>query len=808
MTRRTPTYFLFAFLCTVLPVSSQIRQHYALVLQDAPVTANFTTREAAHSLQADSYRAQIESRQAALKAELASRSFVVAGSVSTLANAVFVVSTPDRVAEMRSLPGVVDVIPMRKLRPTLNKATALMNAPAAWAALGGVSNAGAGIKIGIIDSGIDQTHPAFQDSTLKPPAGFPKCTAGHPEDCNYTNNKIIVARSYIRQQSAPSNPSNPAADSLPDDYSPRDRLGHGTATASVAAANMNTAGAVPFNGMAPKAFLGNYKVLGTGFEGSLTAFEDAVVQAIEDAFNDGMDVVSCSLGVIAIAPASQDFMATAFEKAAGSGLVIAVSAGNDGFEGTQYPTFNLISSPATAPSVIAVGATINSHVFQPSVSVPGAPANLQSISAITTDAYFYGPYGASSARLVDVQSLGNDGYACTALPASSLLNAFALIQASSTGSSTPCDLNTQATNASNAGAAGIVFYTAANLTIDPYVEDSSGNLPLIGPVVIISLSDGTNLKGYIDAHPGATVVIDPNGTEQSLTDYSNYWGFSPALAANQLAVYSSPGPAPGMSLKPDIVATGGFDPDLESYYLGVGNSGMYVATQSYDPYAEIYSPNGYVAADGTSFSAPMVAGAAALVKQAHPNYTAAQIRSALINTASQDTNVDDMGDILNVVAFGAGRLDANAALSAAVTVSPVSVSFGALSGSLPAATPVTITNAGSSSVTLTIAASAPQAIAGTPVTGISVNVDQKSLTVAAGATATLNVSLSGAVPVAGQYSGNITLQGTGVTLHIPYLFVVSSNVVFDLFGIFNGGVYYSGACFEGLPNTDLGTASP
>ena len=78
-------------------------------------------------------------------------------------------------------------------------------------------------------------------------------------------------------------------------------LGHGTATASVAAGNVNSAGAVTFNGMAPKAFLGNYKVLGTGYSsGTLVAFEDAVVQAIEDAFTDGMDIVSCSLGVIAL----------------------------------------------------------------------------------------------------------------------------------------------------------------------------------------------------------------------------------------------------------------------------------------------------------------------------------------------------------------------------------------------------------------------------------------------------------------------------------------------------------------------------
>jgi minor extracellular serine protease Vpr len=805
MTPRTPSYFLLAFLCAVLPISSQIRQHYALVLQDPPVTANFMTREAARSLQADSYRAQIQSRQAALKSELASRNFNVIGSVSTLGNAVFVVSTPDREAELRSLAGIVDVIPMRKLHPTINKATQLMNAPAAWTTLGGVSNAGAGIKIGIIDSGIDQTHPAFQDSTLKPPAGFPKCTTGHPEDCNYTNNKVIVAKSYIRQQSAPSNPSNPAADSLPDDYSPRDRLGHGTATASVAAGSANSAGAVAFNGMAPKAFVGNYKVLGTGFEGTLVAFEDAVAQAVEDAFNDGMDVVSCSLGVIALTPASQDFLASAFEKAAQGGMVIASSAGNDGGNGQQFPspTFNVMSSPSIAPSVIAVGATINSHVFNPSVSVPGAPTNLQSISAQGSDAnYYYESFGASSAPLIDVQQLGNDGYACTALPAFSLQNAYALIQR--TPSTAPaCTFNSKATNAANAGAIGIVFYMAdSSPTFSPTVLDDNGNPFLSGGVVMISLSDGTNLKNYIDAHPGTAVIIDPSGTEQNLTDYSTSWEYSPALAANQLASYSSTGPAPGMSFKPDIVATGGFDGNVSA----LNNGGMYFATQSYDPGGELYSVNRYAAADGTSFAAPIVAGAAALVKQAHPTFTAAQIRSALIDTASQDTNVDDQGYTRNVTSFGAGRLDANAAVNATVTANPVSISFGALSGSLPAATPVTITNGGAASATLTIAATAPQALAGTAVTGINVTVDHTSLTVAAGATATFNVSLSGAIPAAGQYSGNITVQGTGVSLHIPYLFIVSTTVVYDMFGILNGSIYNPNefACFTGVPGTDLG----
>src|SRR5262249_30134804 len=180
--------------------------------------------------------------QAAVIRALESRKVKVTGSVSTLVNAVFVTATPDQLADILSTPGVAAVRPMRRYKANLNKAVSLMNGPAAWNVLGGVNNAGKGIKIGILDSGIDNTHPAFQDSTLTPPAGYPKCTDGHPEDCAYTNNKIIVARSYVRDlaMSYVTDPTNPAAQSNPDDYTPRDRFGHGTAVAAAAAGNTNT----------------------------------------------------------------------------------------------------------------------------------------------------------------------------------------------------------------------------------------------------------------------------------------------------------------------------------------------------------------------------------------------------------------------------------------------------------------------------------------------------------------------------------------------------------------------------------------
>jgi subtilisin family serine protease len=261
---RKPLGTLVCFLAA-FPVSAQQQRslrHYALVLEDAAVGDRFTTREATHSVAAEIYRGQIRTSQTNVKRELASRRFVVVGAVDTLSNAIFVATTPDRAGELKSLPGVKGVIEMRPVKPRLNAATTLANASVAWAALGGQSNAGKGIMIGVIGSGIDQTHPAFQDPSLSMPAGFPKCTTNFPADCDYTNNKVIVARSYVRELSVGSSndPTAVANDSGPDDYSPRDRSGHGTAIASVIAGNQITGPAVPFSGMAPKAWLGNYRV--------------------------------------------------------------------------------------------------------------------------------------------------------------------------------------------------------------------------------------------------------------------------------------------------------------------------------------------------------------------------------------------------------------------------------------------------------------------------------------------------------------------------------------------------------------------
>jgi uncharacterized protein (TIGR03437 family) len=839
---------------------------YAVFLTDPPVGARYLTRESLQTAEARGYRQQVERAQSSVKSALASRNVRVVGSVATLLNAIFVVAPPESLADLKAIPGVAGVMPMRVGHRYLNVATQLMNGapatsnpsgspyPAAWsmASIGGSGNAGAGIKIGILDTGIDQTHPAFQDPTLAMPTGYPICNSDPTWSCTaFTTNKVIVARSYVRQISAygvtdPANPlpgTTPApspATSAPDDYTPRDRDGHGTAVASSAAAVYPTAGVtVPINGMAPKAYLGNYKIYGTPGVNDYPP-EDVWIQAIDDALNDGMNIVNFSSGFPATTGALDtgaacgnpagvacDPVATAFESAVQHGLVIVAAAGNSGvnFDAYNfYPMYGSIGSPATAPSVISVGATINGHAFGPSVSVPGpgAPSGLQNIASVPSDSYAIN-LGGLVAPLVDVSFVG-DGYACSPLPANSLTNSFALVQRGPT-SSTTCYFSVKAANVQAAGAIGMILYQApdspaswlSSVPSDPY-NFVEGVDQFIGPVVGISNPIGVQLKNYIDTtaiasymsngsvDPWPLVTIDTSGAVRSP---------DPPGIVNGVAAYSSIGPTIGYFpvcatctaalIKPELVATGGGDynlypdPNDTSMY---GFAGLYVAAENFDPNGEVYSSTRYATANGTSFASPLTAGAAALVKQAHPAYTPAQIKSALVNWSNASaTTTDDFGYSVDVRQTGAGLLDAGAAAQASITATPATISFGAVKagGSLPAAQTITIANLGSSAVTLTVAV-VQQAAA----TGATVVVSPSSLSLAAGASGAITASITGTVPAVGAYSGSVNLTGSGVSLHIPYLFQVGNDLLGAGSNITGNVIPIYGTLFDGIAGTDMG----
>jgi minor extracellular serine protease Vpr len=731
---------------------------YAVFLADEPLATHFSSREQMQSAAGAAWRARIEAAQNSLRSELATRSIRITGSTSTLLNAVFVVAPASRVAEIKAIPGVVDVVKLGRRKMLLNRATTIMDGPQAWNLVGGLSNAGAGIKIGILDTGIDQTHPSLQDTSLQAPAGFPKCDV--PANCtNFTTGKVIVARSYVAMEAAGSNPANPAADSTPDDFSARDRVGHGTAVATAAAGN-TAISAVTINGMAPKAWLGSYKIAGSPFVND-SAFDDGFIKALDDAVSDGMDIVTTSFGGPAFTGATDtgaacgnasgvpcDPLAFAFEQAASKGMIVLAAAGNEaegGFYGTgNYPMYNTINSPADAPSVIAVGAVSNTHGFNPDVEVTGAgvPGNLNSIPASFTDAF--SPFGAYSAKVVDLAQIGDsDDLGCSSLPQFSLIGAFALI-----GKGT-CSLATKMTNAVNAGALGAIFYD----NVSEALPNPFGLGSFTQPVLFIGLSDGQNLKAFIDANPGFVATINPAATEVAIS------------GSVVLAGYSSAGPALGSNgIKPDVLAVGGGSNNGDLIYLGA---------QNYDPLGEVYSSNRFIAAAGTSFAAPLAAGSAALVKQQHPTWTSQQIKSALMNTASQSVTTDDGGFTgvqqgLNILRSGAGLVAADLAVQTNVTVVPSAVSFGsaATGVALSRQQQLTVTNTGTSSVSLGFTV-----VPFSAATGTTVTVSPSTLPLAAGQSGQIAVGLSGTLSTGGLFSGSIAISGAAVLMRVPYMFI-------------------------------------
>jgi subtilisin family serine protease len=240
-----------------------------------------------------------------------------------------------------------------------------------------LETAGNGIKIGIIDEGVDQTHPFLSPAGFTMPAGYPK------GDTAFTTAKVIVARAF-----APPSPTWKYA-SLPFDpqYSE-----HGTHVAGIAAGDHNTkatafAGQPTVSGVAPAAYIGNYKALtiptpGFGLDGNAPE----IAKAVEQAVADGMDVINLSLGEPEIEP-SRDIVVKAIDGAALAGVVPAIAAGNDGADygrgsvGSPGSAARAITSAASTTgrgfpadiiaSFSSVGPTPYSLQLKPDVTAPG-----------------------------------------------------------------------------------------------------------------------------------------------------------------------------------------------------------------------------------------------------------------------------------------------------------------------------------------------------------------------------------------------------------------------------------------------------
>jgi subtilisin family serine protease len=659
--------------------------------------ANFRAR--LHTANSEQHRAAIRAQQAAARSVIERSGGVIRGTLETLSNALLVEIPDEKAGELARAPGVQAVYPVRRFHMSLDHALPLHHIPEVWTQMG-LSNAGANVMIGIIDSGIEITHPGFNDAGFTAPPGFP--VAGAMSDLAFTNNKVIVARSYASK-----------FETTDPDPSVRDHVGHGTATAMTAAGVSNTGPLATISGVAPRAYLGIYKVFGTpGVNDS--ASEDAILAAIDDAVNDGMSVINLSFGYDVASLPSLDPFVTAVENASRFGVIVVAAAGNNG------PNPGTVGTPASAPHAIAVGASNNNRIFAGFLQLPGGAAiaalpgaGLNSFSPIT-------------GKLVDVATLDPTGLACGLLPANSLNNAIALIQRGS------CNFEVKLDYAQAAGAVAAVVYD--NVANEALVLMGVGHAPL--PAVMISNADGLTLKR------------STTGTQAATIQFYQPTYVNPASLAN----FSAAGPSLDNSIKPDLTAVG---------------ENFYTAAETSDPTGVLYNPTGYIVTQGTSFSAPLVTGAAALLESARPGLTADQYRSLLIDTA--DIGFATPGVAALVQQSGGGFLNALSALDATAAVSPVSLSFGTgaaanFSGVL------TISNVGAASDTFQISA-APRN-SGTPVPQFSTT----QASVAAGSSVSIPVvfTASGAAP--GQYDGFIQIQGAAASVptRVPYWFAVPS----------------------------------
>lgn len=700
-------FFLLLVAASVSLAAATIPGQYIVELTGEPAAARLAhrgLRVRGHARELQAHRQAVRLEQAPVRRAVEQANGVVVGAVDTVSDALLVRIPDAQASQLAALPGVKSVHPARTFHPTLDHAVAFHKVPDAWTQIGGPGNAGAGMKVGIIDTGIDITHPALQDPSLTVPDGFPK-TDSDANTAN-TNNKVIVARSYMQY--------------LPDkdpDQTARDHTGHGTGLAMIIAGHQVSGPLATIQGVAPAAQLGNYRIFGSAAvsgEGS----ELGILHALDDAVADGMDVINCSFGSSIAYPVDQDATVAAVNRATDAGVIVVISAGNSG------PDLSTIGSPGTAASAITVGANNNDRVLAGAAALDGQPQML----AVPSDTS--GSNNPLAGILTDITPLDPSGLACGTLPNGSLQGQIALVLRG------VCNFSVKIANVQSAGASGVVIYTDQARPDAAAMSTSGSTLP----AVMVSYQDGITLKQSIAGQPGQNVTL----TFSRLPFYSN---------PNRIASFSSLGPNVDSSIKPDLLAVG---------------TDFYMATESIDSTGEMYDASGYTVAQGTSFSAPLVAGAAALLKAAHPGLTAAQYRSLLINSTAPLVMTD--GTQAYIQQSGTGLLDVSAALRSTAALVPSALSFGSGSGNPRVAQQLSLTNVGNAAETYSLSVVPRDG-------GVAPTLDTVNVTLDPGQSQTVNVRFTADTLSAGSYEGFLHVQGasSGIDSRIAYWYGVSSS---------------------------------
>jgi subtilisin family serine protease len=616
--------------------------------------------------------------------------------------------------------------------PNLSQSYQIINATDAWNAAGGRSVAGAGIKIGDIDSGIDETHPFFDPTGFSYPTGFPKCDAAdsnshhQDQDCKYVSPKVIVAKVFYNKALQ----QGLDAEAIDD---------HGTHTAGIAAgvtgqtAVVNGVNIDDMSGIAPGAWLGNYNVFPDHVNDTRHgARSEDILNAVDAAIADGMDVLNLSLG--GGYHGNNDLLAIGLDNAVEAGVVVAVAAGNSG------PGQGTLESPGRARKVITVGASTNQHfVGQPFTYPEGGGTT---IGAAVGD---FDPLPGASFDLFDTHS---DGCSSVDPGASGKL---AIIDRGT------CTFSQKVANAKAAGAVGALIIN--NVAGDPIAMARTAGFDDDLPAVMIGLNEGAALRA---------------SGETTASALATFQEFTPTGNQDILAGFSSQGPTNvDFAVKPDVTSVG---VNVLSSITCVGKPNTCPGDGS-----------GWAFFSGTSMSTPHIAGSAAVLLNLHSDWSPAQVKSALVNHADvvEDVVVKDAKTGLHSIgptAQGAGRENLSVAADATTWMDPVSASFGKVTVGHPTSLTITLSNPTGSPETFTVSKTkfTPDTFGGTvPLiyNAGTLRAGDDRITVPASVTVPANGSTTMTVTVSSGHGdvvqGWINLDGPGSNdLHFAYYAVV------------------------------------
>ena len=543
--------------------------------------------------------------------------------------------TGKQAAALAVKKSVVSVVPDALRHVTAESSTdflRLSGPTGLWSKLGGSSEAGKGVVIGVLDTGIAPENPSFGGSELGSTPGAEPwldgdtitmtkadgttftglCQTGEQFTAADCSTKVIGARYFLDGFGA-----DQIGTSATGEYvSPRDGDGHGSHTASTAGGNVDVAANVNgvdfgrISGVAPAAKIAAYKVCWSGPDNSVTTDDGCtdsdILRAIDQALSDGVDVINYSIGG---GPAQTTFSSTdqAFLGAAAAGIFVAASAGNAGPTASTLDNASPWITTVAASTIPSYEATATlgdgSQYVGASITVDRTPG----ATPLTGD-------------LVRADLVAVDGFD----PADALLCApGSLDPAKVAGDIVFCQRGVYArvdksAEVLRAGGTGMLLVnrTPADVSTDEHsVPSIHLDAPAFDPLFAYSATDD------------ATVTFTPDNNTAAQTPVP------------QVAGFSSRGPVTadgGDLLKPDIAA-----PGVSILADGSNAAGA-------DPTFEFLS--------GTSMASPHIAGLAALIRGFRPLATPSEIKSVMMTTA-RDT-VDANGDrVTDPFAQGAGQVN-------------------------------------------------------------------------------------------------------------------------------------------------------